>query len=296
MGLTSLSGAVGLIAGVVIGSAVAEKASWRMYVVLKLDSNVKTLTSNSIFWINLPVCIPAGLGLAVFLNLRRPQTSLKEKIIAIDWFGMIIFTCSLVSFTYGVTAGGSLSPWSSAEVITPLVIGVCGIAIFLVYEGKWARQPMVPLRIFRNRTAISGYVSSWLHALVMWSVGYYLILYVSSSCLYSILLRRPKLNRYTVPHRSPILTYHLLRIFSARPRRHSPNCRNCRLYYVPNFPLQVCQYTWLDINDCWDGIALHFEDILPTSCSVRLPNTLRYWRRHSFSRTSVRRSSVARGQ
>lgn len=36
MGLTSLSGAVGLIAGVVIGSAVAEKASWRMYVILEV--------------------------------------------------------------------------------------------------------------------------------------------------------------------------------------------------------------------------------------------------------------------
>jgi hypothetical protein len=98
---------------------------------------------------------------------------------------MIVFTSSLVSLLYGVTAGGSVEPWASAKIITPLVLGFCGIASFVVYEGKWAQQPMVPLRIFYSRTAASGYISSWLHALVMWSVGYYLILYVSK---FSILI------------------------------------------------------------------------------------------------------------
>jgi MFS family permease len=36
MGMTSLSGALGLIAGVIIGSSVAERASWRLQVFLRI--------------------------------------------------------------------------------------------------------------------------------------------------------------------------------------------------------------------------------------------------------------------
>lgn len=39
---------------------------------------------------------------------------------------------------------------------------------------------MIPLRIFKNRTAGAAYVSAFVLGFVLWAMQYYLILYVGS--------------------------------------------------------------------------------------------------------------------
>jgi hypothetical protein len=58
----------------------------------------------------------------------------------------------------GMTWGGIRYPWSSAQVLSPLISGLCLIVVFGVYEAKVPTRPTVPSDIVRNRSSLSGRV------------------------------------------------------------------------------------------------------------------------------------------
>ncbi|KAF2119538.1 major facilitator superfamily domain-containing protein [Lophiotrema nucula] len=159
-GLNNLAGAVGLVSGVVLGAAFAEKSTWRL-----------------IFWINLPICTIAGAGIFLGVRLKTETDSIRSQLHKVDYLGALLLISSLVSILYGLTGGGILYPWSHARIITALVIGGLGIVLTALYEVKYAPHPMIPPAIFRDRTAVSGYFSAWVHGIVLWALAYYLILY-----------------------------------------------------------------------------------------------------------------------
>lgn len=70
-----------------------------------------------------------------------------------------------------------MHPWDSARTLAPLVIGIAGLGAFVVVEWKIAREPMIPLRIFHDRTANQAYVGAFIHGLVLWAFAYYLIIF-----------------------------------------------------------------------------------------------------------------------
>ncbi|KAH8816680.1 MFS multidrug transporter [Xylogone sp. PMI_703] len=160
IGIVSLCAAVGLVSGVVLGAVFAQHASWRV-----------------IFYINLPICTVALLGVYFFIHLPKPQGRLWEQIKGIDWVGVVILSGSLVGVLYGITGGNVLYPWDSPRIIVPLIVGGLGVLLFVYYEHRWATDPIIPLRLFSSRTAASGYYITFIHAVVLWSIAYYLILY-----------------------------------------------------------------------------------------------------------------------
>ncbi|RDW88160.1 hypothetical protein BP6252_00192 [Coleophoma cylindrospora] len=160
IGIMALGSAVALVSGYVLGAAIAGRSTWRL-----------------VFYINLPICIPSLLGIMKFLNLKPTTLSVKENIRRADWLGMFILTASMISLLFGVTSGGVLYPWRSANVLAPLIIGGIGTVLFFVFEGIIAKNPMMPLRLFGNRTSLSAYFTSFVLGLTLWAMEYYLILY-----------------------------------------------------------------------------------------------------------------------
>ena len=70
----------------------------------------------------------------------------------IDFVGMILFmvslSCILVPFTI---AGGVRTQWQRAAIIVPLVIGFVLIPIAIVWEAKFAKAPIMPLQLMKDR-------------------------------------------------------------------------------------------------------------------------------------------------
>jgi len=128
--------------------------------------------------INIPICVLAACGILMFLNLETPSLSFIMALKDLDWIGMAILTGSIVSLLYGVTTGGHLNPWGSGKVISSIFFGTFGLAGFILFEAKMPRRPMMPLRIFTNRTAASGFLSSAIHGLVWFGSAFYFIHYV----------------------------------------------------------------------------------------------------------------------
>ena len=59
----------------------------------------------------------------------------------------------------------------------PLLIGIAGLVLFVIFEEYVAEEPLIRLDVFKNRTAAASYFQTTIHGLILWSVLYYLPLY-----------------------------------------------------------------------------------------------------------------------
>jgi len=115
-------------------------------------------------------------------NLPSPVKSLMSAHLWTDFFWQIdligllliaaIFSFILVPLTL---AGGNGSQWSTPNIIVPLVIGVvvC-IPAFVVWEMKFARHPVMPFRILRDRQVVAALCVALLLNTAWYTQGDYL--------------------------------------------------------------------------------------------------------------------------
>jgi EmrB/QacA subfamily drug resistance transporter len=148
LGLFSGVTGLALIAGPVVGGAVAEGLAWPW-----------------IFWVNLPI------GLVILLVHRRiPESTGSGR--ALDIAGLVLVTGAALGIVWGLMHGNSAG-WASPSVVAPLAAGLTLAVAFVVCERR-TREPMVPMRLFRSRAFSSGIVSSFLFYASMYGVVFLL--------------------------------------------------------------------------------------------------------------------------
>ncbi|KAJ8096181.1 hypothetical protein PM082_000089 [Marasmius tenuissimus] len=140
--IVGLAWAFASASGPLVGGALAAQGKWRW-----------------LFYLNLPICGVAVLAVIFILRLPVPQGTLRSKLKRMDWIGNLLIITSATVFIIGLSWGGATYPWSSAHVVATLVVGFVGFIVFLVYEAKWAANPIVPISILSNRSSVSGYVN-----------------------------------------------------------------------------------------------------------------------------------------
>lgn len=154
--------ALGTALGPLFGGLIVENISWRW-----------------VFYITLPVGGVALVLLTAFLQVRyKKDDSLATSLGRIDWTGNVIFIGSISSVLIALSWAGAVHPWSSYQVIVPLVIGMLGLVGFFIFEGsRFALQAMMPLHLMSNRTSATAYILTFLHSIVtMWAL-YFLPVY-----------------------------------------------------------------------------------------------------------------------
>lgn len=125
----------------------------------------------------------AGVAFVViffFLDLETPHTPLLAGLKAIDWLGGITIIGATITLLIGLEFGGVTFPWDSREVICLVVFGSLMIGLFWVFEAKFARYPVMPLRLFKHRSNVATLVVCFTHALTFIAANYYLPLYFQS--------------------------------------------------------------------------------------------------------------------
>lgn len=129
------------------------------------------------FFINLPL---GAIALAIIffsLNLNpRPKLSFREACAEFDFIGLILIVVSvilvLLGFNYAETKA-----WNVPETIALLVVGGVLMIVFMTWEFKTNKKPIVPPRLVTTRTTSLLLISVLLHAFAFFAATYYLPVY-----------------------------------------------------------------------------------------------------------------------
>jgi EmrB/QacA subfamily drug resistance transporter len=164
LGLWGAMGAIGGASGALLGGILTEALDWRW-----------------ILFINVPI----GLG-AALAALKVVRTGVRDTGAARDFdlLGALTGTLGLVVLTYGIVETESHG-WGSARTLLTIALGLVLLAIFVLVEGRFARRPLVPLRIFRSRVLSGANAVVFCLGGSVFAMWYFLSLYLQQVLGYS---------------------------------------------------------------------------------------------------------------
>ncbi|CUM55984.1 uncharacterized protein AC631_05047 [Debaryomyces fabryi] len=97
----------------------------------------------------------------------------KEKFMKIDYLGIFFATACLTLLLVPISGGGSTYPWNSSIIIAMFIIGGSLFFVFLLVEWKFAKLPMIPLRIFKLPMVSLIFLSTFFFGMTYFSFLYY---------------------------------------------------------------------------------------------------------------------------
>ena len=159
-GILGMVWAIASGVGPVIGGGFTEGVSWRWC-----------------FYINLPLDGLSLVLLTFFLKLETPKTPFWAGVKAIDWLGVLTIIGGVVMFLFGMESGGTDQPWDSAYTLCLIIFGIATIVLFFIIEWKVAKYPVIPLRLFRDRSNLASLGVCFIHGFVFIASSYYLPIY-----------------------------------------------------------------------------------------------------------------------
>jgi EmrB/QacA subfamily drug resistance transporter len=157
LGLWGAMGGVGGATGALLGGILTQTLSWRW-----------------ILLINVPIGIVVALaGLRVVTRGKRDTGATRS----FDLAGALTVTAGLVVLTYGIVET-DVHGWGSTRTLVTIGLGLALLATFALIEGRLAQAPLVPLRIFRNRTVTGANVVVFCMGAAAFAMWYFLSLYL----------------------------------------------------------------------------------------------------------------------
>jgi EmrB/QacA subfamily drug resistance transporter len=125
-----------------------------------------------IFYINIPLGVVALFMISAVLHLPRHRVQHR-----IDWTGATLLTGGVACLLLALTWGGTEYAWGSATILSLFAGAVAALAAFLFVEQR-ASEPIIPLRLFRNRTVAFGTAASAVVGLAMFAAIIYMPLFL----------------------------------------------------------------------------------------------------------------------
>ncbi len=151
-------------AGVLLGGVLTEYLGWE--------------------WV-LFVNVPIGVAAALLAPRLLPESRDEVEERSFDVAGAVTVTAGLSLLVYALVDANQAG-WGSARTITLIAIGVALLAAFVFIERR-QRQPLVPFSIFRLRTLRGANVVSVLVAMSLFSMFFFISLYMQQVLGYDAL-------------------------------------------------------------------------------------------------------------
>jgi EmrB/QacA subfamily drug resistance transporter len=141
LGLFGAVAGLAVAVGPLVGGAVTQGLSWHW-----------------IFWLNVPI------GLVVLPLVGRIEESWGPQG-QLDLLGVVLGSGGLLGVVYGLVRTDSYG-WTSPQVLLPLLAGAVILIAFVRHERR-SEHPMLPLRLFRERTFAAANLATLLFSFGM---------------------------------------------------------------------------------------------------------------------------------
>ncbi len=143
------------VAGPLLGGWITDHTTWRW-----------------VFYVNIPV----GVFALLVLSSALPKIKALHQDRTIDWLGAFFIVTTLIPLLLSLVWAGSLYAWSSWQIIGLLVFAAVSIIVFVQVEKK-ARNPIIALTLFQNKTFVVAALSMFLTAMAMFGGIIYIPLF-----------------------------------------------------------------------------------------------------------------------
>jgi EmrB/QacA subfamily drug resistance transporter len=163
LGAWSAVAGAGGAAGALLGGILTDFLSWRW-----------------ILFVNVPIGVIGMLAARLVLAERKGTADNRS----LDVVGAILVTGGLLSLVSGIVESDSKG-WTSSTTSVLLVAGVALLAIFVAYEARFAKAPLMPLRLFRSRSVSASNCVMFFLGAATFAMWYFLSLYVQNILGYS---------------------------------------------------------------------------------------------------------------
>lgn len=128
------------------------------------------------FYVGIPVALLAFVVLQLKLHLPVVKREVK-----IDYAGATLIVAGVSILLVWVSLAGDQFAWASGTTAAMLVAAAAVIALAIWVEGRVATEPVVPLRLFRDRTTSLATLASVMIGVAMFGSTVYLSQYFQMS-------------------------------------------------------------------------------------------------------------------
>jgi EmrB/QacA subfamily drug resistance transporter len=163
VGIWGAMGGAGGAAGVLLGGVLTDLLSWRW-----------------ILFINVPI----GLAAAVLAQRYIVESRAEKSERNFDIAGAITATLGLSVLVLGIVRT-DVTGWGSIPTLALMAAGLVLLAAFIAIEGRFAKAPLMPLRIFASRTLRVANVVMFLLGAATFAMWFFLSLYLQQVRGYS---------------------------------------------------------------------------------------------------------------
>jgi EmrB/QacA subfamily drug resistance transporter len=163
VGIWGAMGGAGGAAGVLLGGILTDLLSWRW-----------------ILFINVPIGIIAAIAAQHYIVESRNAGRARE----FDLRGALAATSGLTLLVLGIVRTDQTG-WGDSSTLLLITAGVALLALFVLIEGRFAREPLMPLRIFRSRTLSASNIVVLLVGASSFGMWFFVSLYLQQVLGYS---------------------------------------------------------------------------------------------------------------
>ncbi|EJU02243.1 MFS general substrate transporter, partial [Dacryopinax primogenitus] len=126
------------------------------------------------FWINLVISVPALAILVAFIKKLPYATKPDVSWLDIDFGGLVILGVCVTAICLAFNWGGIVYEWDSPVIVALLVVGWVLVPVFIIYEIKIPRLPVIPMKMFKFRNVTTTTVNNFFTASALMGVFIYL--------------------------------------------------------------------------------------------------------------------------
>ena len=124
------------------------------------------------FIIQTPVSLLAMLMVAVYIRIpvEESKATKRERV---DVLGALTLVTTMILLLLGLSSAGNTVPWTHPLVLTSLPLAATFLIIFIYIELHHAAEPIIPLRLFANRTLAAVCVTHFLSCMARFGLLFY---------------------------------------------------------------------------------------------------------------------------